>query len=100
MRHCPTRVVVAITEMARNGKRRKSWQGRVAAPHDLCFAATIRKTMEAISSGLECVEKSGKILHWTEESVIVSQARVDRVNNAVARSPMASDERRAMSDEQ
>jgi hypothetical protein len=46
--------------------------------------------MEAIRSGLECVETSGKLLRWTDASVVLSESRVDFVNSAVAGS--ASDE--------
>jgi hypothetical protein len=46
--------------------------------------------MEAIRSGLECVETSGKLLRWTDTSLVLSESRVDFVSSAVAGS--ASDE--------
>jgi hypothetical protein len=68
-------------------------------PHDLCFAANIRKTMEAIYSGLECVEQSERLLQWTASAVAVPEPIVDAVNNVLAESRRANNERRAVSDE-
>jgi hypothetical protein len=68
-------------------------------PHDLCFAANIRKTMEAIYSGLECVEQSERLLQWTASAVVVPESTVDAVNNVLAGSRSASDGRGAVSDE-
>jgi hypothetical protein len=68
-------------------------------PHDLCFTANIRKTMEAIYSGLECVEQSERLLQWTASAVVVPESTVDAVNNVLAGSRRASDERGAVSDE-
>jgi len=81
--------VVAIPDMNKN-RRRKSRRSQWVTPHDLCFVANIRKTMEAIRSGLECVETSGKLLRWMDASVVVSESRVDFANSADAGS--ASDE--------
>ena len=86
-------MVDAITEMVRNGRRRKSRRGQGATAHDLCFAANIRKTMEAITSGLECVEKSGKILHWTEASVVLSGKRLEARDDVIGGATTASDQR-------
>jgi len=71
-------------------RRRKSGRSQWVTPHDLCFVAKIRKTMEAIRSGLECVETSGKLLRWMDASVVLSESRVDFANSADAGS--ASDE--------
>jgi hypothetical protein len=68
-------------------------------PHDLCFAANIRKTMEAIYSGLECVEQSERLMQWTASAVAVPEPTVDAVNNVLAESRGANNERRAVSDE-
>ena len=61
-------------------------------PHDLCFAANIRKTMEAIYSGLECVEQSERLLQWTASVVVVPESTVDAVNNVLAGSRRANHE--------
>lgn len=81
--------MVAIPDMNKN-RRRKSRRGQWVTPHDLCLVANMRKTMEAIRSGLECVETSGKLLRWMDASVVLSESRVDFANSAVAGS--ASDE--------
>jgi len=54
--------------------------------------------MEAIRSGLECVETSGKLLRWMDASVVLSESRVDFVHSAVAGS--VSDEEASKGDEQ
>jgi hypothetical protein len=68
-------------------------------PHDLCFAANIRKTMEAIYSGLECVEQSERLMQWTASAVAVPEPTVDAVNNVLAGSRGANNERGAPSSE-
>ena len=68
-------------------------------PHDLCLAANIRKTMEAIYSGLECVEQSGRILQWTASAVVVPESTTDAVNDVLAGSRRASHERGAPNSE-
>ncbi len=89
--------MVAIPDMNKN-RRRKSRRSQWVTPHDLCFVANIRKTMEAIRSGLECVETSGKLLRWMDASVVLSESRVDFVHSAVAGS--VSDEEASKGDEQ
>ena len=89
-----------VVAMASKSRRKKSRRGQGAMPRDLCFAANIRKTMEAIYSGLECVEQSGRLLQWTASAVVVRESRVETVNNVLAASRRASEgERRAVSDE-
>ena len=83
------------TEMASKSRRKKYRPGQGATPLDPCFAANLTKTMEAIQSGLDCVEKSGKILQWTDTSMALSAARVEGANDRIRR-----EEQSAMSEEQ
>jgi len=92
---CPYAMVVVATDMAARGRRKKSRRDQGAMPHDLCFAANIRKTMEAICSGLKCVEQSDRLLQWTISKAAVPESTVDAVTMR-----LPGHERRAMSEEQ
>ena len=54
--------------------------------------------MEAIRSGLDCVEKSGKILNWTDSAVALSATRVEGANDRI-RAGRASNEQSGMSNQ-
>jgi hypothetical protein len=73
-------------------RRKKFKRGHGATLLDLCFAVNMRKTMEAIRSGLECLEESGKVLH---AGMGVSAARVEGAKDGIGGAEM-----RAMSNEQ
>jgi hypothetical protein len=55
--------------------------------------------MEAIYSGLECVEQSERLMQWTASAVAVPEPTVDAVNNVLAGSRGANNERGAPSSE-
>jgi hypothetical protein len=86
-----------VVAMASKSRRKKFRRGEGAMLHDLCFAANIRKTMQAIYSGLECVEQSGRLLQWMALAIVVPESRVDAVNSILAGSRRAIDERGAVS---